>query len=401
MPTVYADNAATTPMSETAIRAVESAMRTLWGNPSSLHAAGQDAKAALEHARRRVAACLGAAPSGSDRIIFTSGGSEADNQAIRSAAMAGARMGRRHILSTPIEHHAVLHTLTALEAEGFTVEMLPVSREGRVDPADVAQAIRPDTALVTVMYANNEIGTCQPIRAIGRLCRARGVLFHTDAVQAVGHIPVDVTADCIDYLSLSAHKFHGPKGIGALYVRAGAPVSPLIYGGAQEGGMRAGTENLPAVLGMTAALCEAVEHLTDAPHIAALRDRLAGGLLTAIPGCVRNGTSDPTGCLPGIVSLCIAGVESEALLLRADLCGIALSAGAACASGALEPSHVLRAIGCPESLAVGAVRLSLSAQNTEADVDYILGKLPGIVADLRRDSTAGRETVPQTESGGI
>lgn len=379
---VYADNAATTPMSETAMRAVDEAMHTLWGNPSSPHAVGQAAAAALDEARRTVADCLGAA--GPDEIVFTGGGSEADNQAIRSAAYIGARAGKRHLISTVFEHHAVLHTLAALEREGFEVTLLPVGTDGVADPAAVAAAIRPDTSLVTVMYANNELGTIQPIRAIGRVCRAAGVLFHTDAVQAVGRVPVDVTADCVDLLSLSAHKFHGPKGVGVLYVRRGVEVTPLILGGGQEAGRRAGTENLPGIAGLAAALSEAVSGLADTmPRVAALRDDLLRRLTAAIPGTHLNGAADAGRRLPGTLSLCFEGVTGEAVVLRADLAGIAISAGSACTSGCLEPSHVMTAIGRDPALALGAVRISLSGRTTEAEVSYIADTLPRIVRALR------------------
>ncbi|MCQ2430378.1 MAG: cysteine desulfurase [Clostridia bacterium] len=380
---VYADNAATTPMSGTAMRAVEEAMRSLWGNPSSLHGTGQRAAAALADCRSRMAGCLGA--QSPDEIVFTGGGSEADNQAIRSAAYTGARNGKKHIVSTAFEHHAVLRTLDALAGEGFEITLLPVGGNGVVDPDDVRAAIRPDTALVSVMYANNEIGTIQPIREIGRVCRERGVLFHTDAVQAVGRIPVDVTADFVDLLSLSAHKFHGPKGVGALYVRHGTDVLPLILGGGQESGRRAGTENLPGIAGMSAALCEAVSGLPETRvRVAALRDRLVKSLTDAIPGTVLNGTADRDKRLPGTVSLCFEGVSGEAVVLRADMAGIALSAGSACTSGCLEPSHVMTAIGRDPTLALGAVRISLSGQTTEAEVSYIADTLPVIISALRK-----------------
>lgn len=380
---VYADNAATTAMSKTARDRMTMAMETLYGNPSSLHTVGQEAKEALEAARAQVAQCLGAADP--REIIFTSGGSEADNTAIRSAAYTGAKKGKKHIVSTAFEHHAVLHTLEALQKEGFEVTLLPVSADGFVTPEQVREALRPDTALVTIMYANNEIGTVQPIREIARVCREAGVTFHTDAVQAVGHIPVDVQADGVDMLSLSAHKFHGPKGVGVLYVRRGVPLIPLIRGGAQERRLRAGTEDLPSILGMTAALREAT---TDLParmeRLLAQRDRLIDGILQ-IPHTVLNGTSlrDPAHRLPGTVNVCVEGIEGESLLLRLDLVGICASSGSACTSGSLEPSHVLLAIGRPAEIAHGSLRLSLSDTNTDEDVDYILDKLPGIIAALR------------------
>lgn len=380
---VYADNAATTAMSTAALEKMIWALENQYGNPSSLHTVGQEAKVYLEDARARVANCLGAADP--REIIFTSGGSESDNTAVRSAAYNGARKGRKHLISTAFEHHAILHTLDALKKEGFEVTLLPVSPDGFVTAEQVRDAIRPDTALVSVMYANNEIGTVQPIREIGAVCRAAGVVFHTDAVQAVGHIPVDVQADNVDMLSLSAHKFHGPKGTGVLYVRRGIPLQPLIRGGAQERNLRAGTENLPSILAMTAALEEAVSRLPDRmARLAHMRDRLIDGIL-AIPHTVLNGTAlrDAAHRLPGTVNVCVEGIEGESLLLRLDLAGICASSGSACTSGSLEPSHVLLAIGRPAEIAHGSLRLSLSETNTEEDVDYILEKLPGIIATLR------------------
>ena len=388
---VYADNAATTAMSDAALQEMVEALGSRYGNPSSLHTVGQEAKVYLEDARARVASCLGAADP--REIIFTSGGSESDNTAIRSAAYNGAKKGKKHLISTAFEHHAVLHTLDALKKEGFEVTLLPVSSDGFVTAEQVRDAIRPDTALVSVMYANNEIGTIQPIREIGEVCRSAGVVFHTDAVQAVGHVPVDVQADHIDMLSLSAHKFHGPKGIGVLYVRRGIPLIPLIRGGAQERNLRAGTENLPAILSMTAALEEAVGHLPEnMAYLSALRDRLIDGIL-AIPHTVLNGSAlrDPAHRLPGTVNVCVEGIEGESLLLRLDLAGICASSGSACTSGSLEPSHVLLAIGRPAEIAHGSLRLSLSEKNTNADVDYILDKLPGIVATLRDMSPVWEE----------
>ena len=380
---VYADNAATTAMSGAATEKMVWALKNMYGNPSSLHTLGQEAKVCLEEARSSVAACLGAADP--REIIFTSGGSESDNTAIRSAAYLGAKKGKRHLISTAFEHHAVLHTLDALKKEGFEVTLLPVSPDGFVTAEQVRTAIRPDTALVSVMYANNEIGTVQPIREIGTVCRDAGVVFHTDAVQAVGHIPVDVQADCVDMLSLSAHKFHGPKGVGVLYVRRGIPLIPLIRGGSQERNLRAGTENLPSVLAMAAALEEAVGELPERMRqVSRLRDRLIDGIL-AIPHTVLNGTAlrDTAHRLPGTVNVCVEGIEGESLLLRLDLAGICASSGSACTSGSLEPSHVLLAIGRPAEIAHGSLRLSLSEFNTEEDVDLILEKLPGIVAALR------------------
>lgn len=380
---VYADNAATTALGKTALDRMTLALETLYGNPSSLHTVGQEAKEALEAARAQIAQCLHAADP--REILFTSGGSESDNTAIRSAAYTGAKRGKKHLISTAFEHHAVLHTLDALQKEGFEVTLLPVSSDGFVTAEQVKAAIRPDTALVSVMYANNEIGTVQPIREIAAVCRAAGVVFHTDAVQAVGHIPVDVQADGVDMLSLSAHKFHGPKGIGVLYVRRGVPLIPLIRGGAQERKLRAGTENLPSILGMTAALREATAALPESMvRLSALRDRLTDGILS-IPHTVLNGTGqrDISHRLPGTVNVCVEGIEGESLLLRLDLAGICASSGSACTSGSLEPSHVLLAIGRPAEIAHGSLRLSLSDTNTEEDVDYILEKLPGIVSTLR------------------
>lgn len=380
---VYADNAATTALGKTALDRMTLALETLYGNPSSLHTVGQEAKEALEAARAQIAQCLHAADP--REILFTSGGSESDNTAIRSAAYTGARRGKKHLISTAFEHHAVLHTLDALQKEGFEVTLLPVSADGFVTAEQVKAAIRPDTALVSVMYANNEIGTVQPIREIAAVCRAAGVVSHTDAVQAVGHIPVDVQTDGVDMLSLSAHKFHGPKGIGVLYVRRGVPLIPLIRGGAQERKLRAGTENLPSILGMTAALREATAALPESmARLSALRDRLIDGILS-IPHTVLNGTAqrDISHRLPGTVNVCVEGIEGESLLLRLDLAGICASSGSACTSGSLEPSHVLLAIGRPAEIAHGSLRLSLSDTNTEEDVDYILEKLPGIVSTLR------------------
>lgn len=378
---VYADNAATTFLSETAKTALFRATEHIWGNPSSLHTVGQEAKTALEGAREKIATLLGADPK---EIYFTSGGSEADNQAIVSSARLGAKKGKKHIVSTRFEHHAVLHTLKRLEQDGFEVTLVDVHEDGLVRPEEVAAAIRPDTCLVSVMYANNEIGTVQPIREIGALCRERQVPFHTDAVQAVGHIPVDVRADNIDMLSLSAHKFHGPKGIGVLYARRGILLSNLIDGGAQERGKRAGTENIPAVVSMAAALEEAVRDLDEnAKKVSALRDRLIDGLLQ-IPHARLNGDREKR--VPGTVNLCFEGIEGESLLLMLDMHGIEASSGSACTSGSLDPSHVLLAIGLPHEIAHGSLRLSLSAYNTEADVDHILATVPEVVAYLRNMS---------------
>lgn len=375
---VYADNAATTAMSKTAIRAMEPYYDTLYGNPSSLHSVGQRAAEALEAARAKVASCLGAKP---EEIYFTSGGSEADNQAIRSAALVGARKGKRHIISTAFEHHAVLHTLKKLEREGFEVTLLGVGSQGLVKVEDVAAAIREDTALVTIMYANNEVGTIQPIAEIGALCREKGIPFHTDAVQAVGHLAIDVERDQIDMLSLSGHKFHGPKGVGALYCRKGLPLLPFIEGGAQERNRRAGTENLAGIAGLAAALEEANANLErNAAHITALRDKLIDGL-SQIPHARLNGDREHR--LPGNVSFCFEGIEGESLLLLLDAKGVAASSGSACTSGSLDPSHVLLALGLPHEVAHGSLRLSLSEYNTMEEMDHILKVVPEVVSYLR------------------
>ena len=386
MTTVYADNAATTRMSRAAIDAMLPYMETIYGNPSSLHSIGQQAAAALLSARERIARCLNAAPR---EIYFTSGGSEADNQALLSAARLGERKGKKHILSTAFEHHAVLHMLQRLENEGFEVELLPVGPIGTVTAQQVKNALREDTCLVTVMYANNEIGSILPVGEIGAVCREAGVPFHTDAVQAAGHIPIDVKAQNIDMLSLSAHKFHGPKGIGLLYARQGVPLTSLIEGGAQERGKRAGTENLPAIMGMAAALEDACAHMDEtAKTVSALRDRLIRGL-SQIPHSALNG--DPVNRLPGNVSFCFEGVEGESLLLLLDAKGICASSGSACTSGSLDPSHVLLAIGRTRELARGSLRLSLCAQNTDEDVDRILEAVPETVQYLRGSSPMWRD----------
>ena len=385
---IYADNAATTQMSKAAISAMLNCMEETWGNPSSLYGLGQRAKEILEDARERIAACIGASPK---EITFTSGGSEADNQAIRSAALLGARKGKRHIISTAFEHHAVLHTLKKLEGEGFEVELLPVGELGTVTAQQVSEAIREDTALVTIMYANNEIGSVLPISEIGPVCRERGVLFHTDAVQAAGHLPIDVKAQNIDMLSLSAHKFHGPKGIGVLYARRGISLTNLIEGGAQERGKRAGTENVPAIVGMAAALEEACAHMEEnAAKVSALRDRLIAGL-SWIPHAALNG--DPVNRLPGNVNFCFEGIEGESLLLLLDDRGICASSGSACTSGSLDPSHVLLAIGRPHEVAHGSLRLSLCGENTEADVEEILRAVLEIVGYLRNMSPLWKDKV--------
>ena len=379
--TVYADNAATTKMSQTALNAMLPAMEENYGNPSSLHSVGQRAAELLMKSRETVARCLNCQPR---EIIFTSGGSEADNQALLSAAAIGRRKGKMHIISTAFEHHAILHTLKKLEKEGFEVELLPVGTTGTITPEQVAAAIRPDTALVTIMYANNEIGSILPIPEIGAVCKEKGVLFHTDAVQAAGHLHIDVRAQNIDMLSLSGHKFHGPKGSGVLYARKGIPLVNIIEGGAQERGKRAGTENLPAIVGMAAALQEACDHIDEnAVKVSALRDKLIAGL-SEIPHSALNG--DPVHRLPGNVNFCFEGIEGESLLLLLDAKGICASSGSACTSGSLDPSHVLLAIGRPHEVAHGSLRLSLCHDTTEEQVDYILEKVPGIVEYLRNMS---------------
>ena len=383
---IYLDNAATTRVSDAALDAMLPYFRQQYGNSSSLYAFGQEAKEALERARATVAGVLNCEPR---EIIFTSGGSEADNQAIRSAAAIGARAGKRHIISTAFEHHAVLHTLSKLEKEGFEVTLLDVHSDGLVRVEELAAAIRPDTCLVTVMYANNEIGTIQPIAEIGRICREKGVLFHTDAVQAAGHIHIDVQAQNIDLLSLSAHKFHGPKGVGALYARRGIALSNLIEGGAQERGKRAGTENTAAVMGMAAALEEAVRNMdANSAKLTALRDRLISGL-SQIPHSVLNGDAESR--LPGNVSFCFEGIEGEALLLLLDDRGICASSGSACTSGSLDPSHVLLAIGRPHEVAHGSLRLTLSEETSEADIDYTIKAVKEVVTYLRSISPVWRD----------
>ncbi len=385
---IYLDNGATTKMSQAAIHAMLPYMDTIYGNPSSLHSAGQAAAEALANARQRIANCLGCSAA---EITFTSGGSEADNQAILSAARLGARKGKRHIISTAFEHHAVLHTLNKLEKEGFTITLLDVHENGIVLPEQVRDAIREDTCLVTVMYANNEIGSIQPIREIGAVCREKGVLFHTDAVQAAGHLPIHVQEQNIDMLSLSAHKFHGPKGIGVLYARKGILLTPLIEGGAQERGKRAGTENVPAIMGMAAALDEACEHLDEnAAKLTALRDKLIAGL-SKIPHSILNG--DAVHRLPGNVNFCFEGIEGESLLLLLDDKGICASSGSACTSGSLDPSHVLLAIGRVHDIAHGSLRLTLSEEITAEDVAYTIQAVKEVVAYLRGMSPIWRELV--------
>ena len=384
--TIYADNAATTKMSRTAIDAMLPYMETYYGNPSSLHSVGQKAAEALQSARERIAACLGCQPR---EITFTSGGSEADNQALLSAAKLGARKGKKHILSTAFEHHAILHSLKRLEKEGFEVELLPVGETGTITAQQVRDAIRDDTCLVTIMYANNEIGSILPIAEIGAVCKEKGVLFHTDAVQAAGHVHINVREQNIDMLSLSAHKFHGPKGIGVLYARQGVILTPLIEGGAQERGKRAGTENIPAIMGMAAALEEACAHIDEnAQKVSALRDKLIAEL-SKIPHSALNG--DPVNRLPGNVSFCFEGIEGESLLLLLDAKGICASSGSACTSGSLDPSHVLLAIGRPHEVAHGSLRLSLCEWNTEEEVDYMLRAIPEVVTYLRNMSPVWKE----------
>ena len=375
---VYADNAATTAMSPAALAATTEAMGACYGNPSSLHSIGQQAAERLAEARAVMAAGLNAKPQ---EIYFTSGGSEADNQAIVSEALQGAKKGRRHIISTAVEHHAVLHCLNRLAKEGWDVTLLPVDGDGLVTVEQVEAAIRPDTCLVTVMFANNEVGTVMPIGEIGAVCRERGVVFHTDAVQAAGHLPIDVEAMHIDMLSLSAHKFHGPKGVGLLYVRKGVPLVNLIEGGAQERGKRAGTENLPGIIGMAAAFQDCLDHMAEnAAYVQGLRDKLIQGL-TAIPHSVLNG--HPTKRLPGNVNLCFEGIEGESLLLWLDHYGVAASSGSACTSGSLDPSHVLLALGRPHEVAHGSLRLTLSEYNTPEEVDHIIATVPRVVEYLR------------------
>ena len=383
---IYADNAATTRLSATALAAMLPYLTEQYGNPSSLYTLGQTAATALAQARETVARCLHCRP---EEIVFTSGGSEADDQAILSAARWGKRQGKTHIISTAFEHHAVLHTLQKLEKEGFTVTLLDVHADGRITPQQVEAAITQDTCLVTVMYANNEIGTIQPIGEIGAICRARKVPFHTDAVQAAGHLAIDVGAEQIDMLSLSAHKFHGPKGVGALYVRKGVPLLPLIEGGAQERRKRAGTENVAGIVGLAAALQTACDHLeANAAKVAALRDKLIDGL-AAIPHAALNGDRDHR--LPGNVNVCFEGIEGESLLLLLDDRGICASSGSACTSGSLDPSHVLLAIGRPHEVAHGSLRLSLCEENTEAEVDTMLREIPKVVEYLRNMSPVWRE----------
>ena len=378
MPRIYADNAATTKISQTAMKAMISAMENSYGNPSSIHQIGMAANDALQTAREQIARCLGCMPK---EIFFTSGGTESDNQAIVSAAMLGAKQNKRHIISTAFEHHAVLHTLRRLKEHGFEIQLLDVGAEGNITAAQVEEAIRPDTCLVTVMFANNEIGSILPIAEIGEVCRAHGVLFHTDAVQAAGHIPVNVREQNIDMLSLSAHKFHGPRGIGALYVKRGIELISLMEGGGQERGKRPGTENLPAIMGMAAALkeeCTLMEQ--NEAKVTAMRDCLIQGL-SQIPYSILNGSREKR--LPGNVNFCFEGVSGESLLLLLDSRGICASSGSACASGALEPSHVLLSLGLAPEIAQGSLRISLDISNTEEEIDYMLEVIPQVVEQLR------------------
>ncbi len=383
---VYADNAATTRVSDQALKAMLPYFQEVYGNPSSLHSVGQEAKEALEEARERMAKHLGCLPR---EIIFTSGGTESDNMAVRTGAYIGARKGKKHIISTAFEHHALLHTLKKLEKEGFEITLLPIQENHNITAQQVREAIRPDTALVSCMFANNEIGSVLPIREIGAVCKEAGVLFHTDAVQAVGHLPIDVKLDNIDMLSLSAHKFHGPRGVGALYIRKGIPAANLIEGGGQERGKRPGTENLPGIMGMAAALDEAMAHMEENRiKVTALRDKLIAGL-SQIPHSALNG--DPVNRLPGNVSFCFEGIEGEALLLMLDAKGVCGSSGSACTSGSLDPSHVLLAIGRPHEIAHGSLRLSLCEENTDEEIDHVLQAVPQVVELLRNMSPVWRD----------
>ena len=383
---VYADNAATTKISGRALQAMMPCFEKFYGNPSSLHSVGQEAKEVLDEARAKVAQCLGCEPR---EIFFTSGGSEADNQAIRSAAFYGAKKGKKHIISTAFEHHAVLHTLNALEKEGFEITLLDVKNNHNIMAQQVKDAIREDTCLVTCMYANNEIGSVLPIAEIGAVCKEAGVPFHTDAVQAAGHLRINVKEQNIDMLSLSGHKFHGPKGVGALYVRRGLPLVNIIEGGAQERGKRGGTENLPGIVGMAAALEDACANMDqNNAKVVAMRDKLIAGL-SKIPHCALNG--DRENRLPGNVSFCFEGIEGESLLLYLDAMGISASSGSACTSGSLDPSHVLLAIGRVHDVAHGSLRLSLSHENTDEEMDHILAAVPQVVELLRNMSPVWRD----------
>lgn len=388
---IYMDNAATTSTSRAALDAMIPVLEREYGNPSSLHQLGQQAADLLADARKRVAACIGAQP---DEIYFTSGGTESDNWAITQLAQTGAAKGKKHIISTAFEHHAVLHTLKRLEKEGFEVTLLDVHQDGIVRVDELKAAIRPDTCLVTVMYANNEIGTIQPIAEIGAVCREQGIPFHTDAVQAVGHLPINVTKENIDLMSMSAHKFHGPKGIGALYCRRGIRLTNFIEGGAQERNRRGGTENLPAICGMAAALEDACTGMEErSKTVSAMRDRIIDQIVQNIPYVRVNGDREKR--LPGNVNICFEGIEGESLLLRLDLEGICASSGSACTSGSLDPSHVLLAIGLPKEIAHGSLRLTLDEENTEEDVQHLLEVLPGIVSGLREMSPVWEEMMKE------
>ncbi len=390
---IYADNAATTSTSEIALKAMMPYFSEIYANPSSLHSAGQCTAEALLDARERIAACLGASPK---EIYFTSGGSESDNQALISAAKIGERRGKKHIISTAFEHHAVLHTLEKLKKQGFEVTLLPVGTLGTVTAQQVADAIREDTCLVSVMYANNEIGSVMPVAEIGKVCRERGVLFHTDAVQAAGHLPINVVEQNIDLAAISSHKFHGPKGVGVLYARRSIALTNIIEGGAQERGKRAGTENMPAIVGMAAALEYACEHMEqDSAYVTALRDKLIAGL-SRIPHSALNG--DPVNRLPGNVSFCFEGIEGESLLLLLDASGICASSGSACTSGSLDPSHVLLAIGRPHEVAHGSLRLTIDAGNTEEEIDKIIEAVPAVVERLRNMSPVWSDLVSGKKS---
>ena len=388
---IYADNAATTKVSKKVIEAMIPYMENIYGNPSSLYSFGQDAKEALEAAREKVAACIGAEAR---EITFTSGGSEADNQAIISVAVSGARKNKKHIISSKFEHHAVLHTLDKLKKQGYEITLVDVNKNGVIDPKQIEDAIREDTCLVTIMYANNEIGTVQPIKEIGKICREKGVIFHTDAVQAAGHLHIDVVDQNIDMLSISGHKFHGPKGVGALYARKGVILDTLIAGGAQERGKRAGTENIPGIVGMSVALEDACNNIdANAAKLTVFRDKLIEGL-NKIPYSELNG--DAVKRLPGNVNFCFEGIEGESLLLLLDDKGICASSGSACTSGSLDPSHVLLAIGRPHEVAHGSLRLSIDEETTEEDIDYIIKSVEEVVTYLRnmspfwRDLTTGK-----------
>ncbi|MBQ7840704.1 MAG: cysteine desulfurase NifS [Lachnospiraceae bacterium] len=378
---VYADQAATTKISERALQAMMPCYTDIFGNPSSLHEVGRAAEEAVEKARKSIASAIGAEAG---EVYFTSGGSEADNWAITMAAQLGAKKGKKHLISSAFEHHAVLHTLDKLKKEGFEVTLLPVHEDGLVRPEELEAAIREDTALVTIMFVNNEVGTIQPIEKLGEICRQKGVLFHTDAVQAAGHLPIDVKEMKIDMLSMAGHKFHGPKGVGALFVRKGIAMSNLISGGGQEKGKRAGTENVPAIVGMAEALRESLENREEKnAAVLKMRKRLTEAVLQ-IPKSRLNG--DPDQRIAGNMNFCFEGIEGESLLLYLDLQGICASSGSACTSGSLEPSHVLLALGVPVEIAHGSLRISLDESNTEEEVDYILQTLPGVVKRLREMS---------------